>query len=127
MIVDYSIYVTADATKWASNTHPDSRKWVAELQGTCKIRNRVASLVRGATAALADLDRQCNVHLFIDDDPLVSIIAEIALGLSPQSAAGIGDSALERLLGQINRHNIVLCYWPTDSRANAVRKRLGEL
>jgi hypothetical protein len=127
MIVDYSIYVTADVGKWASNTYPDNRKWVAELQGTCKTRNRKVALIRGVTAALADLDLQCNVHLFIDDDFLVDIIADIALGLSPQSAAGIGDSALERLLEQIDRHIVVLCYWPKDSRAKALRRRLDEI
>jgi len=127
MIVDYSIYVTADVGKWASNTYPDGRKWVAELQGTCKIRNRKAALVRGVVAALADLEQRCNVHLFVDDDLLVDIIAEVALGLSPQSAAGIGDSALERLIEQISRHNVVLCYWPKDSRAKALRRRLDEI
>jgi len=80
--------------------------------------------VFGATAALADLDRNCNVRLLIDDNLLVDTISEIALGLSPQAAAGIGDSALERLLEQMNRHTLVLCYWPEDSRAKALRRRL---
>ncbi|NBW21628.1 MAG: hypothetical protein EBR82_78095 [Caulobacteraceae bacterium] len=127
MIVDYSIYVTAEVGKWASNTYPDGKKWIVELQGVCKVRNRKAALVRGVIAGLSDLEHRCNIHLFIDDDSLVDIIAEIALGLNPQSAAGIGDSALERLIEEIDRHNVVLCYWPKDSRAKALRKRLDEI
>jgi hypothetical protein len=124
MILDYSIYVTADGGDWASNTYPDEKKWVVELQGSCRSTNRRKALVVGATAALADLDRKCNVRLLIDDNLLVDTIAEIALGLSPQAAAGIGDSALERLLEQMNRHTLVLCHWPEDSRAKALRRRL---
>lgn len=127
MIVDYSIYVTADSGSWASNTYPDDRKWVVELQGSCKSKNRRSCLVRGIASALADLEGTCNIHLYIDDDFLVDIIAEVALGLNPQSAAGIGGSALERLLGQIDRHNVVFCYWTLDSRAKALRRRLRDL
>jgi len=127
MIFDYSIYVTADNGTWASNTYPDEKKWVVELQGTCRSRVRRTALILGATAALDDLDRECNVHLHIDDNLLIDTISEIALGLSPQAAAGIGGSALERLLEQIDRHALVLCYWPEDSRAKALRKRLGAI
>ena len=83
--------------------------------------------MRGIASALADLEGTCNIHLYIDDDFLVDIIAEVALGLNPQSAAGIGGSALERLLGQIDRHNVVFCYWTLDSRAKALRRRLRDL
>jgi hypothetical protein len=124
MILDYSIYVTAEGGDWASNTYPDEKKWVVELQGSCSSANRRKALVVGATKALDDLTERCNIRLYLDDDLLVDTISEIAQGLSPQPAAGVGDSALERLLGQMQRHTLVLCYWPEDSRAKALRNRL---
>ena len=134
MILDYSIYVTATCAcsrkrgSWASDTHPEGRKWMTALQGDAPCKNRKSLLIRGVVSALADLDRQCNIQLFVDDPILVDTMSEVVLGLSPQSAAGIGDSALERLLEQLDRHNIVLCYFSDDDKkAIAVRQRLYEL
>jgi len=124
MILDYSIYVTAEGGAWASNTYPDEKKWVVELQGSCRSANRRKALVVGATKALDDLTERCNVRLHIDDDLLVGTISKIAQGLSPRPAAGVGDSALGRLLEQLARHDIVLCCWPEDSRALALHRRL---
>ena len=134
MILDYAIYVTASCACsrkrgfWASNTHPEGRRWIAELQGDAPCKNRKSLLLRGVIAALSDLEQECNIQLFVDDPFLVDTMSEIVLGLSPQSAAGIGDSALERLLEQLDRHNIVLCYFSDDDKkAIAVRQRLYEL
>ncbi len=118
----YLIYVSSlrsdDETLWASNTRPESRKYLVELQGTIRGGSQTLALMCGVVKALDDLEDSCEVVLQVDGIELESIIADMLLGLSPRPAAGIGGSALERLRLQLSRHRVSLAAWDGTEKAS---------